>query len=90
MKRQRFSVQFSFGLESRPPIAQPASESADSKCPGETRALNNARRLESKDETAKIRMPNPLSLLITDDDDAFRETLRSILEPEGFHTLLAE
>ena len=31
----------------------------------------------------------PFSLLITDDDDAFRETLRSIFEPEGFHTLLA-
>jgi len=29
------------------------------------------------------------SLLITDDDDAFRETLRNIFEPEGFHTLLA-
>lgn len=32
---------------------------------------------------------SPYSLLITDDDDAFRETLRSIFEPEGFHTLLA-
>ena len=30
------------------------------------------------------------SLLITDDDDAFRETLRSIFEPEGFRTLLAD
>jgi CheY-like chemotaxis protein len=29
------------------------------------------------------------SLLITDDDDAFRETLRNIFEPEGFQTLLA-
>jgi len=29
------------------------------------------------------------SLLITDDDAAFRETLRNIFEPEGFQTLLA-
>jgi CheY-like chemotaxis protein len=29
------------------------------------------------------------SLLITDDDPAFRETLRGIFEPEGFHTFLA-
>lgn len=29
------------------------------------------------------------SVLITDDDLGFRETLRSIIEPEGFHTLLA-
>jgi len=29
------------------------------------------------------------SLLITDDDAAFRETLQGVLEPEGFRTLLA-
>jgi CheY-like chemotaxis protein len=29
------------------------------------------------------------SLLITDDDSAFRETLQELLEPQGFHTLLA-
>ena len=29
------------------------------------------------------------SLLITDDDVAFRETLRSVFEPQGFRTLLA-
>jgi CheY-like chemotaxis protein len=29
------------------------------------------------------------SILITDDDDNSRETLREIVEPEGFHTLLA-
>lgn len=29
------------------------------------------------------------SVLITDDDLGFRETLRCIIEPEGFHTLLA-
>lgn len=29
------------------------------------------------------------SLLITDDDPAFRETLQGVFEPEGFRTLLA-
>jgi DNA-binding response OmpR family regulator len=29
------------------------------------------------------------SLLITDDDDGFRETLRGAFEPRGFHILLA-
>jgi len=31
----------------------------------------------------------PFSVLITDDDREWRETLREIVEPEGFHTLLA-
>jgi len=31
----------------------------------------------------------PYSILITDDDLGCRETLRDIVEPEGFHTLLA-
>jgi CheY-like chemotaxis protein len=31
----------------------------------------------------------PPSLLITDDDPGFRETLRVIFEPKGFRTLLA-
>lgn len=31
----------------------------------------------------------PLSVLIADDDDACRETLRDILEPEGYRALLA-
>ena len=31
----------------------------------------------------------PYSILITDDDVACRETLREIVEPEGFRTLLA-
>ncbi|MFO0969287.1 MAG: response regulator [Gemmataceae bacterium] len=31
----------------------------------------------------------PLSVLITDDDRDSRETLREIVEPEGFRTLLA-
>jgi DNA-binding NtrC family response regulator len=30
------------------------------------------------------------SILITDDDRGFRETLRGVFEPEGFRTLLAE
>jgi len=29
------------------------------------------------------------SLLITDDDSAFRETLQGVFEPQGYHTLLA-
>jgi CheY-like chemotaxis protein len=29
------------------------------------------------------------SILITDDDQGFRETLRGVLEPEGYHTILA-
>jgi DNA-binding response OmpR family regulator len=32
---------------------------------------------------------SPFSLLITDDDDSFREALRGIFETEGFRTLLA-
>jgi CheY-like chemotaxis protein len=32
---------------------------------------------------------NPYSILITDDDGGCREALRSIVEPEGFRTLLA-
>jgi CheY-like chemotaxis protein len=31
----------------------------------------------------------PPSLLITDDDSAFRETLQSVFQPQGFRTLLA-
>src|SRR3954447_15023723 len=31
----------------------------------------------------------PYSVLITDDDRDSRETLRDIVEPQGFHTLLA-
>jgi len=31
----------------------------------------------------------PYSILITDDDRGCREALRDIVEPEGFHTLLA-
>src|SRR5215207_2442739 len=32
---------------------------------------------------------NPLSILIADDDDYCRETLRDIVEPEGYRALLA-
>jgi CheY-like chemotaxis protein len=31
----------------------------------------------------------PYSILITDDDPAARETLREIVAPQGFHTLMA-
>lgn len=33
--------------------------------------------------------PRPYSILITDDDPGCRETLRDIVEPEGFRTFLA-
>ena len=33
--------------------------------------------------------PRPYSILITDDDRGCRESLREIVEPEGFRTLLA-
>lgn len=32
----------------------------------------------------------PYRILITDDDPAARETLREIVAPEGYHTLMAE
>ncbi len=32
---------------------------------------------------------HPYSILITDDDPAVRETLREIVAPEGYHTLMA-
>lgn len=34
-------------------------------------------------------LATPPSILITDDDRGFRETLRSVFEPQGFRTLLA-
>lgn len=37
----------------------------------------------------KTVMGEPLSVLITDDDPDYLETLREIVEPEGFRTLLA-
>ena len=37
----------------------------------------------------KTRTGDPLSVLIADDDPSARETLRDIVEPEGFRTLLA-
>ncbi len=39
--------------------------------------------------SAALRSRSSYSLLITDDDVSFRETLRDIFEPEGFRTLLA-
>lgn len=37
----------------------------------------------------KTRAGDPLSVLIADDDPSSRETLREIVEPAGFHILLA-
>jgi CheY-like chemotaxis protein len=34
-------------------------------------------------------MIEPPSLLITDDDSAFRETLQGVFEPQGYRTILA-
>ncbi len=34
-------------------------------------------------------LPTNPSILITDDDAGFRETLQGVLEPEGYRTLLA-
>ncbi|MBI3467343.1 MAG: response regulator [Planctomycetes bacterium] len=39
-------------------------------------------------EEAKVVRAAP-SILITDDDLSFRETLQSMFQPQGFHTLLA-
>jgi CheY-like chemotaxis protein len=41
----------------------------------EVRGMNTARK-------------KPLSVLIADDDDSCRETLRDLIEPEGYRTLL--
>ena len=42
-----------------------------------------------KNETTEAMLVETPSLLITDDDPGFRETLRVIFEPKGFRTLLA-
>jgi CheY-like chemotaxis protein len=43
----------------------------------------------SKTGILEAMLPETPSLLITDDDPGFRETLRVIFEPKGFRTLLA-
>lgn len=50
-------------------------------------ALNRNWTLEN-DATEAMLVETP-SLLITDDDPGFRETLRVVFEPKGFRTLLA-
>ena len=45
-------------------------------------------RSESTKRRATVNSTIP-SLLITDDDFGFRETLRGVLEPQGFRTLMA-
>ena len=35
-------------------------------------------------------LDRPYSILITDDDPVARETLREIVAPQGYHTLMAE
>jgi CheY-like chemotaxis protein len=41
-------------------------------------------------EATEAMMVETPSLLITDDDPGFRETLRVVFEPKGFRTLLAD
>ncbi len=45
---------------------------------------------EAAAQGARAMLVESPSLLITDDDPAFRETLRVVFEPEGFNTILAE
>src|SRR5438093_1126973 len=49
------------------------------------------RREEQPDEVCGMMATRsqPYSILITDDDSGCREALRSIVEPEGFYTLMA-
>lgn len=36
-----------------------------------------------------VMLANPVSILVTDDDAGFRQTLLDVIAPEGFHTLQA-
>jgi CheY-like chemotaxis protein len=49
-----------------------------------------ALELEWPDEVSGMTTTKPYSILITDDDRGCRETLRDIVEPEGYRTVLAE
>jgi len=91
MKRKRLTVRFSVDRNPKPDVAPKRGDTAR---PGQGQNISRRIRLEFGRPTEEIksatsRGQSPYSLLITDDDDAFRETLRSIFEPEGFHTLLA-
>lgn len=95
MKSQRVIFQFSIGLNRREEQQPP--EAADShRVPAASRQAPTYRSSSTCSGTGtelhrgSEPKRSPYSLLITDDDDAFRETLRSIFEPEGFHTLLAQ
>jgi CheY-like chemotaxis protein len=92
MKRKRVTIRFS--VTSDPKRNQPnATSLAGEACPRGNDNVNQARPDFQYDCAASVRVSSQgrssYSLLITDDDEAFRETLRSIFEPEGFHTLLA-
>jgi CheY-like chemotaxis protein len=49
----------------------------------------NTKNPERPDEVSGMTTTKPYSVLITDDDLGCRETLREIIEPEGFRTVLA-
>ena len=54
--------------------------------------IDSAGRAQVRAEISSVPIQqgrNPFSLLITDDDDSFRESLRGIFESEGFRTLQA-
>jgi CheY-like chemotaxis protein len=93
MKRKRLTVRFSVDRNPKPkPDAARGRGDASTQGHGHTitgRFELELRRPRGELDAATSPGHPPYSLLITDDDDAFRETLRSIFEPEGFHTLLA-
>jgi CheY-like chemotaxis protein len=90
MKRKHVTVRFSVNRKRNG--SEATRKAADSPVPAHDLVQRFRLELECPTknvEAASSRTQSPYSLLITDDDDAFRETLRSIFEPEGFHTLLA-
>jgi CheY-like chemotaxis protein len=92
MKRKRLTVRFSVDRNPKPD-REARSSRGDSSTRGQGHTITGRFELELRgprdDLDAAGQARSPYSLLITDDDDAFRETLRNIFEPEGFHTLLA-
>lgn len=91
MKKVRVQIR-----ASRRPSRQPQRVDTDTQSENRlSNVINPTSRGESHATRPKpslnaaIRVRSSFSLLITDDDVSFRETLRDIFEPEGFRTLLA-